>query len=245
MPAGALAITPVRRGPQRAGDRLQSAPQHPVPVFPLPGTVLFPHVGMPLHIFELRYRTMIRDALSRGRLLGLATLKPGWEADYYGSPEFHPLGCLARIEEVEWLPNDCYNLRIVGLTRVHFARIVSEYPYRAARVEVLPQHPYPEDDPFIQLEKNDLAVVFERLLAALGVDPLQAHVDRKAPFGALVNALCAGVELPIDTRLELLAIDSLVERGTRIRELTEQRLRSGVRPRRESKPAPEEGGERN
>lgn len=207
--------------------------------------MLFPHIGMPLHIFELRYRTMIRDALSRGRLLTLATLKPGWEADYYGSPEFHALGCLGRIEEVEWLPNDCYNLRVVGLARVNFTRIVSEYPYRAARVEVLPQHPYPEDDPLIQLEKNALAGVFERLLAALGVDPLQAHVDRSAPYGALVNALCAGADLSTDTRLELLAIDSVVERGTRIRELTEQRLRSGSLPRRESRLAPDEGGECN
>ena len=214
-------------------------------MFPLPGAVLFPHIGMPLHIFELRYRTMVRDALSRGRLLALATLKPGWEADYYGSPEFHPLGCLARIEEVEWLPNDCYNLRIVGLARVNFTRVVSEFPYRAARLEVLPQHPYPEDDPFIQLEKNALATVFERLLAALGVDPLQAHVDRKAPFGALVNALCAGIDLSVDQRLELLAVDSLVERGVMIRELTEQRLRSGVMPRKESKPLPEEPGECN
>ena len=63
--------------------------------------------------------------------------------------------------------------------------------------------------------------------------------------GPFVNALCAGVDLPVDTRLELLAIDSLVERGVMIRALTEQRLRSGVMPRKETKPAPEDPGEYN
>jgi hypothetical protein len=87
---------------------------HPVPVFPLPGIVLFPGTTLPLHVFELRYRTMVRDALSGGRQLAMAVLKPGWELDYYGSPEFHDLGCLVRFDEVEWLPNDCYDLRVTG-----------------------------------------------------------------------------------------------------------------------------------
>ena len=89
-------------------------------MFPLPGVVLFPKVAMPLHIFELRYRTMVRDALSSGRSLAMALLKPGWEAEYQGSPEFHPLVCLARIDEVNWLPNDCYDLRVRGLSRAGF-----------------------------------------------------------------------------------------------------------------------------
>jgi len=42
-------------------------PQGPVPVFPLPGVVLFPHAELPLHIFELRYRTLVRDAISAER----------------------------------------------------------------------------------------------------------------------------------------------------------------------------------
>ena len=73
---------------------METAPTQPVPVFPLPTVVLFPHAVVPLHIFELRYRTMVRDALSGERVIALALLKPGWEREYHASPEFHALGCL-------------------------------------------------------------------------------------------------------------------------------------------------------
>jgi len=72
------------------------APRQPVPVFPLPDLVLFPCAVVKLHVFELRYRAMVRDALSADRLIALALLLPGWERDYHGSPEYHPIGCLAR-----------------------------------------------------------------------------------------------------------------------------------------------------
>jgi len=221
-------------------------------VFPLPGIVLFPNTTLPLHVFELRYRTLVRDALSEERTIALALLKPGWEQDYYGSPEFHELGCLARFDEVEWLPNDCYDLKVRGVSRVKFTRIVKEFPYRAARVEMLPQDPYAEDDPFVEMEKEALAVTFERLLVALGVTSAQTHFDRSASYETLVNTLCAGSDLSPAERLELLALDSVVERGRRIHELTERRLRASVAAKSQTqgrapeKPDPgEEGGERN
>ena len=34
-----------------------------VPLFPLPGAILFPRSQLPLHIFEPRYREMVRDAI--------------------------------------------------------------------------------------------------------------------------------------------------------------------------------------
>src|SRR2546428_11540276 len=111
---------------------------------------------------------MVRDALSGERIIAVALLKPGWERDYYGSPEFHELGCLARFQEVEWLPNDCYDLKVVGISRVHFDRTVREFPYRAARVSLLPQEPYTEDDPLIQSEKRALVETFERWRSAQG-----------------------------------------------------------------------------
>lgn len=204
-----------------------SVPKLPVPVFPLPGTVLFPCTQLPLHVFELRYRTMVREALSGERLVALALLKPGWEADYHGSPAFHDLGCLARFEEVEWLMNDCYDLKVEGVARVRFTRIVKEFPYRAARVELLPQHPYGEDDPLIEMDKSELVATFERLLQALGMPSPHARVDRSATYEALVNTMCAGTDLAPQERLELLALDSVLERGRRIREFTERRLRKG------------------
>lgn len=221
-PPSGPAATPARRR-SLAG----APPPNPVPVFPLPGTVLFPHTRLPLRVFELRYRTMLRDALSRGRILALALLEPGWETDYPGSPPFHELGCLARIDVVEWLPNDCYEIEVVGTTRIRFAKVVREFPYRAARWEPVPEHPYPEDDPLVVIEKRALTAAFERFLARLGIHESQGQLDRAASYVALVNALCTCAGLSPAARLELLAVDSVLERGRRIREHVERLLRRG------------------
>jgi len=202
-------------------------PRQPVPVFPLPDVVLFPHAVVPLHIFELRYRTMVRDALSGERLIALALLKPGWERDYHGNPEFHELGCLARFEEVEWRPDDCYDLKLLGLSRVRLGAPVREYPYRAVRVALLPEEPYSEDDAVVRSERQSLLDLYRRLAES----PAQAGgAAADLPFVALVNGVCMTAPLEAEERLELLALDSVIERGHRACELATRRLRSGVPP---------------
>ena len=215
---------------------MHAAPEHPVPVFPLPELVLFPRATVPLHVFELRYRTMVRDALSRERLIALALLKPGYEADYHGSPEFHPLGCLARIEEVEWLPDDRYNLTVMGVVRVRFEHIVCEFPYRSARVALLPQHPYPEDDPLVRIEQRALLELHQRMRAmaeaAAGKEAVRLFpaFTESHPYELVVNAACMLCGATAEERLEMLAEDSVVERGRRVRVILEQRLRAHSTP---------------
>ncbi len=233
---------------------MQNAPKLPVPVFPLPDTVLFPGTQLPLHVFELRYRTMVREALSGERLIALALLKAGWEQDYHGSPEFHPLGCLARFEDVVWLPNDCYDLRVKGLVRVRFKSVVREFPYRSVRVEPLPQHPHAEDDPLVEMDRSDLATSFQRMLEAHGVPPASAPIHSDMGYETLVNTICTTIDLRPVERLEMLALDSVIERGRRVRDLLERRLERahpappplrlpGWKPPAHG--TPEQGGERN
>lgn len=222
------------------------APKLPVPVFPLPNLVVFPTAVVPLHVFELRYRTMVRDALSGERVIAMGLLKPGWERDYHGSPEFYPLGCLARFEEVEWLPNDCYSLVVRGLARVIFGRVVREYPYRSARVEMLPQEPCSEDDPLILSEKYALLELYRRLLPDTpaapggigpGVTAQPAPITKPGSdlsYEALVSALCMMVEAEPLEKLQLLGLDSVIERGRRIREIAARRVQAKPRPKSDS-----------
>lgn len=219
---------------------VQIAPKNPVPVFPLPSLVLFPRASMPLHIFELRYRTMVREALSGERMIALALLKPGWERDYHGSPDFFPIACLARFQEVEWLPNDCYDLKLLGLARVRLGRIVREYPYRSARAELLREEPYTEDDPLIEIEKGALA---ERLLrwtarSAAAEGPSPTLPPGVPNYETLVNCACMAVDATPQEKLKLLELDSIVERGHRVGELLERRMRV-------ARPSVEPGGEHN
>jgi Lon protease-like protein len=213
---------------------LQASFEHPIPVFPLPDLVLFPHATLPLHVYELRYRTLVRDALSRDRVILLALLKPGHELDYQGSPEFHSLGCLARFEEVEWLPNDRYDLRVVGTARAHVTRVVAEFPYRSVRVETLPEHPFDEEDPIVQIEKRALLDGYRRWtrrLASLAGERADEAMASMPPlpdalsYAGVVNTACMLSGASASLRLSLLAEDSVIERGRRVRELFEGRLR--------------------
>jgi Lon protease-like protein len=61
-----------------------------LPIFPLPRTVLLPGAALPLHVFEERYRALVEHCMQGDRLLGIATLKPGYEASYAASPAIWP-----------------------------------------------------------------------------------------------------------------------------------------------------------
>jgi len=208
---------------------MDQAPRRPVPVFPLPTVVLFPGAEMSLHVFELRYRTLVRDALSGERRIALATLSTGWERDYEGSPAFEPLGCVARFEEVSWLPNDQYELRVRGTLRVRFGRAAREFPYRACVVEPLADAPYTESDPLSQMARQ--ALLEERVRLGLEAWLAPPRFTDDAPLADVVAAIATAVRLPADDKLALLALDDVIERARRLREAM-QRLG------RESPPAP-------
>ncbi len=114
-----------------------------VRLFPLPNVVLFPGGLLPLHIFELRYRQMVADAIAADRLITMVLLRPGFEAEYDGSPAIHDVGCVGRIIDHRLLADGRSNLVLQGLARV---RIDFEPPtdrlYRSAHVTLL-QDEYP------------------------------------------------------------------------------------------------------
>ena len=109
-----------------------------LPVFPMPSFVLFPNTMTRLHIFEPRYRMMTAEALAGQRLIVLVGLKPGWEADYYGSPPTHEIGSLCKIVNEERMEDGRYNLFVHCLARVQITHLQRLMPYRVAAVSVLP-----------------------------------------------------------------------------------------------------------
>lgn len=112
-----------------------------VPVFPLPGMVLFPRTIIPLHLFEPRYRAMMADALATSRMLALAMLRPGWEPLYYTlRAPIHTIVGVGDIVEYEQLDDGNYNLLLRGLSRAVITEELEGRPYRLARIEPLPTH---------------------------------------------------------------------------------------------------------
>src|SRR5687768_15089718 len=110
-----------------------------IPIFPLEVTMLFPGVSRPLHIFEPRYRAMVADALKGDRIIGMATLKPGFESDYAGRPPIYEIGCAGVITDVEELPGGRFNIVIRGLVKFRVTSEDNSRAYRLAHVEEMPE----------------------------------------------------------------------------------------------------------
>jgi Lon protease-like protein len=108
-------------------------------VFPLPRVVFFPGTQLPLHVFEPRYRAMMRDCISSGRMaMAVTLLKPGYESSYEGRPAMYELCTVGRIEKHEELPDGRYNLVLRGLSRVKLDELPAEnLLYRRARADVI------------------------------------------------------------------------------------------------------------
>jgi uncharacterized protein len=106
-----------------------------LPLFPL-NTVLFPGMVLPLHIFEERYRLMIRACLDTDRTFGVCLIRTGQEVG--GPAEPFEIGTIARIAEAERLPDGRMNLLTVGITRFRLLRVVEQTPFLVGRVEPLP-----------------------------------------------------------------------------------------------------------
>ena len=109
--------------------------KNPIILFPLPNTVFYPGIKLPLHIFEPRYRQMVEDASSKGFLIGMVLLKSGWDADYFGRPPVKEIGCAGRIDHCEKLPEGKFNIILEGLSRFRILEESEEKSYRLAEVD--------------------------------------------------------------------------------------------------------------
>ena len=101
-----------------------------VPLFPLEGASLLPGEPMPVHIFEDRYKVMTESALSEGKFMAVAGIKPG------GSLTEGVFG-LGRIAMDERLADGRFNLVLIGLKRIRVRAITQQSPFFKAEIEVL------------------------------------------------------------------------------------------------------------
>jgi hypothetical protein len=202
-------------------ERLRAA--GPVPVFPLPDTVLFPHTLLPLHIFEPRYRRMTEDALRGDRFIVMALLQPGWEKGYHGDPPVHPVACAGLIEDELRLPDGRFNIRLRGVARVEVVEFVQATPYRIASVRVLEER-NGEGGGGAEQELKRLLAACAGLLQEVSGRPGQPVVlDGGVPPGVVVNALCQSLALDSDAKQRLLALDDVRERCRVLTGILEER----------------------
>jgi Lon protease-like protein len=193
-----------------------------IPLFPLPSVVLFPNVFLPLHIFEMRYRDMVSDALAEDRIIGMALLRPGWEEDYEGRPPIYPVGCAGLITHAERLGDGRFNIVLQGLEKFRVLDEDDSRPYRLARVDGIEEVPANVDD------RDEMRLARRRLEALLVPQPSGRGMDAKVPPSMsdedLVNALAQYLDLEPVEKQALLERDTLLARCRSLIELLEMKV---------------------
>jgi len=184
------------------------------PIFPLPTVNLFPETTASYHIFEPRYVEMIESVLEGDGLLALGVLKPGYEEDYYGSPEIYPVGCLGRIQSYEKLDNGKYNIVLEGLFRVGFGQVVKDNPFRVAELIELPEN---DAQDIFNDEREDLLLRLNYLVEQSPDNHDFTPILREQEsFTALVNLVARTLPLKNEEVYGLLSMDSIRDRANRI-----------------------------
>ena len=191
-----------------------------IPIFPLEAALLFPGIDRPLHIFEARYRAMVADALKGDRIIGMTTLKPGYEADYAGRPDIYEIGCAGLITEVEELSGGRFNLVLRGIMKFRVTSEDQSRPYRLARVEAIPE----------VLDEGDKALLHKQRLRL--EELITAGGNAKVPPGTsdedLVNMVAQYLPLEHTERQALLELKGALLRARTLIELIES---NKARPR--------------
>jgi Lon protease-like protein len=135
-----------------------------VPVFPLAGALLFPRAQLPLHIFEERYRAMVRDALGSDSLI--AMIQPKDEGE---PPGLFDVGCIGRIVGAEELEDSRFNIVLEGVARFRIAAEADvTTPYRQVDADRGGFGDDAEPQPLASIQRAELERESRRYADALG-----------------------------------------------------------------------------
>lgn len=194
-----------------------------IPVFPLPDVVLFPGVFLPLHIFELRYRELVKDSLAGDRLIGISLLRPGWDHDAEGRPAIYPIGCVGLISHIEELSDGRYNLVLRGVEKFRVVREEAQArSYRRASVDYVEESMSAADRDAVRRQRHHL----ERLLTTVTDTPEQPFPTNLSDE-EVINALAQYLDLEPIERQALLEREGVAQRCDALIELLEMKEMSG------------------
>ena len=192
-----------------------------VALFPLSNVVLFPRIKTPLHIFEPRYRQMMREVIAADRRIGMAVVRPEHQSEMIGDPPLFPVGCCGEVTEFQRRPDGRYDLVLMGVWRF---RILEEEPrpperlYRVALVQ-------PLDDPFPDAERDRVARLRAHIVESVAYLARRAESEgaRFDPslFSSIddatfVNVLANALAFPLEEKQALLEAENVPERYARL-----------------------------
>lgn len=192
-----------------------------LPIFPLP-LVLMPYELLPLHIFEPRYRQMLKDIELRRNLFGISFFEP--KSDFEERPKKGSVGCVAEIRQAQTLPDERSNILTSGLIRYRILEYAeTNTPYFSAEVEFFEDDK--ESDDVLLPIADEVFELFERVAKAafrLSGNRGQFPEVPKADPEQLSFLVSAAFNLDNEVKIQFVEITSTSERLNRLKEILEQ-----------------------
>ena len=181
-------------------------------MFPL-GTVLFPGVSVPLHVFEDRYRALVHHLLRvpdpTDRVFGSVAIREGYEVGDHGNQSLYRVGCRIRMTEVESHADGTFDLVGVGLDRIALDRLDTRGPYPVGHVTARPDATPPVQEEVVE-QARVMFTAYRSALAQIRGDVLPAELPQDPTY--LSWSLAALTPLPMPDRQALLEAEDANER---------------------------------
>jgi Lon protease-like protein len=192
-----------------------------LPLFPLP-LVLLPNELLPLHIFEPRYRQMLKDVALGKNMFGVSFFNP--QESFIEKPLAGSVGCAAEVRETQTMPDGRSNILTVGIIRYRLIDYVDgSDPYLVGDVEFFEDEK--EDASVLSPLADEVFTLFRRIALAAhklggerGAFPDVAQTEPEA----LSFLVTAAFNLEPDLKYQLLETRSTVERLERLKEILVQ-----------------------
>jgi len=161
-----------------------------LPLFPL-STVLFPYATVQLHVFEERYKLMVRQCLDLDTSFGIVLIRSGSETG--GNAEPYMVGTTVRISRVHTYDDGSMDIQVQGERRFRIRKLDEDKPYLVGLVEPVVEmetEDSPRADALVMKAREDFLIWIQRLISR---DDFNVQVrfpeDRVALSFAIANLL--------------------------------------------------------
>jgi uncharacterized protein len=209
-----------------------------LPLFPL-GAVLYPGMLLPLHIFEERYRQLVRDLLDRPepRQFGVIAIRKGRETGIDGVHSLYEIGCTATLRRVDRHADGRFDLVTVGTKRFRLIGLDERRPYYQGEIEPLAEDIVDQAaaGPAVRAAQAAFRAYLDALTEWGGARVAVGDLPEEPALLSFIIAAAMVIDLP--ERQALLAEDDTMRRLTAERALLSRE--TGVLRTTTSRPAPD------
>jgi Lon protease-like protein len=195
-------------------------------MFPL-NTVVFPGMSLPLHVFEDRYRMLVRHLLTvddpAARVFGTVAIREGYEVGDHGAQSVYRVGCVLQLTEVDRREDGTFDIVAVARERLMLEEMSRGDEFPQGMVAVMPE---PEVEvPIDVLDRaRSTFTAFRAAMTELQGDPFSGTLPRDPD--CLAWTLSALTPLPMAERQSLLEAPDATERLQLVTRLLTEELRA-------------------